>query len=80
MNSTETAAQIAAMLHQTRSTTWSADRALELSAAIREQPAEVLAMALITYSTGLLGASRQIVALQIDCANGQIARDEGRLQ
>lgn len=80
MTTTETAAHIAALLHQTRSTTWSTDRALELSAAIRDQPAEVLAMALITYSTGLLGASRQVVELQIGCQQSQAARGAGELQ
>jgi hypothetical protein len=76
----ESAAHIAELLHLTRSSTWSTDRALELSAAMRDRSAETLAMALITYSTGLLRASRQVVALQIDCEKSQIARDEGRLQ
>jgi hypothetical protein len=75
-----TVAHIAELLHQTRSTTWCTDRALELSAAMRNQPSEVLAMALISYSAGLLGASRQVVALQLDCAKSQAARDAGELQ
>lgn len=81
MNTTnETAAHIAELLHLTRSTSWTSDSALELSAAMRDQPPYVLAMALLEFSNGLLRASRQVVALEIDCANGQIARDEGRLQ
>lgn len=77
---TESAAHIAELLHLTRSTNWTSDSALQLSAAMRDQPPEVLAMALLQFSNGLLRASRQVVALEIDCANGQIARDEGRLQ
>ena len=80
MTPKETAHKIAAMLHESRGTHWNSDTALQLSAAMRGKAPEVLAMALITYSTGLLRASRQVVALEIDCANGQIARDEGRLQ
>jgi hypothetical protein len=77
---TEKASRITELLHQTRSTHWTSDSALQLSAAMRGQPPEVLAMALLQFSNGLLRASRQVVALQIDCEQGQIARDEGRLQ
>jgi hypothetical protein len=80
MNSKEYSARIVELLHQARSTSWTSDSALQLSAAMRGQPAEVLAMALLEFSNGMLRASRQVVALEIDCANGQIARDEGRLQ
>lgn len=80
MNKNEPAARIAELLHKTRSTNWTSDSALELSAAMRYQPPEVLAMALLEFSNGLLRSSRQVVALQIDCANGQIERDAGRLQ
>lgn len=80
MTTTETAANIAALLHESRGTHWNLDTALQLSAAMRGQPPEVLAMALLEFSNGLLRASRQVVALEIDCANGQMARDEGRLQ
>lgn len=80
MNTNTTASHIAGLLHETRSTSWSTDRTLELSAAMRDQPAEVLAMALITYMSDLLRASRQVVGLQIDCAKSQKAAEEGRLQ
>lgn len=80
MTPKKTAEHIASLLHETRSTSWSTDRALELSASIRDQPAEALALALISYTAGLLGASRQVITLQIDCQKSQDARDEGRLQ
>lgn len=80
MNATNQAERIATLLHMTRAPSWTSDRTLELSAAMKGQPPEVLAMALLQFSQGLLRASRQVVALQLDCANGQAARDEGRLQ
>lgn len=76
----KTAAHIAELLHLTRSTSWTSDSALELSAAMRDQSAETLAMALITYTTGLLRASRGVVELQLGCQQSQAARDEGLLQ
>lgn len=80
METTTAAERIAALLHMTRTASWTSDNTLELSAAMKGQPPDVLAMALLQFSQGLLRASRQVVALQIDCANGQAARDEGRLQ
>lgn len=81
MNTTEQIAErIAALLHMTRASSWTSDHSLKLSAAMKGQPPEVLAMALLQFSQGLLRASRQVIALQIDCANGEIARDEGGLQ
>lgn len=82
MNTTSTTAaeRIATLLHMSRTASWTSDQTLELSAAMKGQPPEVLAMALLQFSQGLLHASRQVVELQIDCANGQAARDEGRLQ
>lgn len=80
MTTTETAAKIAALLHESRGTHWNSDTALQLSAAMRGQPPEVLAMALLEFSNGLLRASRNVVSLEIDCANSQAARDAGGLQ
>lgn len=47
---------------------------------MRHQPAEVMALALLEFSAGLLNASRQVVALQIDCETAVAERDAGRLQ
>ncbi len=80
MTPTETAANIAAILHETRSASWSTDRALELSAATINQPPEVLAMALVTYTHALLRASKAVLSMQVDCEKSQAARDAGELQ
>lgn len=77
---TETAAHIAELLHLTRSTNWTSDSALELSAATLNQPAHVLALALLEFSSGLLRASKSVLEIQLDCANSQKAAEEGRLQ
>lgn len=83
MTQNQTVAHIASLLHQSRSASWTSNHTLELSGAMKGQPPEVLAMALLEYSQGLLNASRQVVSLQIDCETAIAERDEqtgGRLQ
>lgn len=81
MNAQLTAAlKIAELLHRSRSASWTSDHTLELSAAMRNQPAEIMALALLEFSQGLLKASHQVVALQIDCETAIAERDSGRLQ
>lgn len=80
MTPTETALHIAGLLHESRSSRWTSDRALELSAAMRGQRPEVLAMALLDFSNGLLRAARGVVELQIGCQESQAARNAGELQ
>lgn len=64
----ETAARIAGLLHRSRCASWTSDQTLELSAAMRGQPPEVLALALVEYSYAMLRASHGVVSLQIDAA------------
>lgn len=83
MTPNQNASHIAALLHQTRSASWTSDRTLELSAAMKGQSAEVLAMALLEFSQGLLRASHGVVSIQINAAiTEQIIaeRDSGLLQ
>lgn len=68
MTTNQNASHIAALLHQTRSASWTSDRTLELSAAMKGQSAEVLACALLQYSQGLLRAAHGAVTIQLDCA------------
>lgn len=65
---TQAAERIAALLHQTRSAGWTYDRTFELTAAMRGQAPETLALALMLYTQGLLNASRQVLTLQRDAA------------
>lgn len=76
----QAASRIAELLHRSRSASWTSDHSLELSAAMRHQPPEILALALLEFSQGLLKASRQVVSLQIDCETAVAERDAGRLQ
>lgn len=86
MTPNQTASKIAALLHLSRSASWTSDHCLELSGAMKGQPPEVLACALLEFSRSLLRASRQVVTLQIDAAIVEqviAERDEqtgGRLQ
>lgn len=79
-------ARIAELLHQTRSASWTSDHCLELSGAMKGQPAEILALALLEFSQGMLRAARQVVTIQRDAAITEqvmCERDEqtgGRLQ
>lgn len=72
----ETVQKIAELLHRSRSASWTSDHTLELSGAMKGQPPEVLALALLEYSQGLLKASRGVVSLQIDAAVTEALLDE----
>lgn len=62
------ASRIAELLHRSRCASWTSDHCLELSAAMRNQPPEVLACALLEFSQSMLRASRQVVTTQINAA------------
>lgn len=62
------ALRIAELLHRSRSASWTSDCTLELSAAMRHQPPEVLACALLEYSQAMLRAAHGVVSIQINAA------------
>lgn len=82
----QAASHIAELLHRSRSASWTSDCTLELSAAMRNQPAEILALALLQFSQSMLRAAKQVVTIQLDAAVTDevlAERDEqtgGRLQ
>lgn len=81
MNTQLTAAsKIAELLHRSRCASWTSDHTLDLSAAMRNQPPEVLACALLEFSQNMLCAAHGVVSLQIDCETAVAERDAGRLQ
>lgn len=54
----EHAVHIAELLHMARNATWTTDQTLELSAALKGQSTEILAMGLLLFASGLLLAAR----------------------
>lgn len=83
MTPNQNASKIAELLHRSRCTSWTSDHCLELSGAMRNQPPEVLALALLEFSQGLLRASHGVVSIQLHAAITEqviAERDAGRLQ
>lgn len=66
---TQNAQNIAALLHQSRSpSSWTLAQVHELVAAVRSATELETKLALLSFVSGLLAASRQIVTLQRDAA------------
>lgn len=81
-NAQKHARHIAELLHLARNSGWTTDGAIELSGAMKDQPSEVLALALLIFSNDLLRAARSVTALQIAVARAEDERDAlgGQLQ
>jgi hypothetical protein len=74
------AQRIAELLHLSRNATWTTDQTLELSAAVKGQSTEILAMALLLFSGGLLLAARSATQLEREVVIAEAELDErGRL-
>lgn len=67
--------KITALLHETRATTWSADKAMELAHLLNEVTTYEKAIAVMEYSRGLLLTSRNILQFQITAAVAEAERD-----
>lgn len=81
----EHVARIAGLLHQTRSASWTSDRSLELSAAMKTATPGEMALALLEFSHDLLRAAKSVTELQLNAAIGEQVMNErdatgGRLQ
>ena len=64
----EKSESIAALLHQTRSSSWTVDDTLSLSAAIKGATADEAAMALISFTLGMLASAHSATLLQRETA------------
>ena len=64
----QNAQRIAGLLHQTRSASWTIEQTHELVAAVREASEVETKLALLSYTMGMLTASRSCLMLQRDAA------------
>lgn len=65
---TPSSERIAELLHRTRSPGWSADDTLALSAAVKGITADDAHLALLSFVTGMLSASRGCLLIARDAA------------
>lgn len=75
-NAKEHAQHIAELLHLARTPGWTTDQTLELTAALKGQSTEVLAMAVLLFGGGLLLAARSATELQREVAIAEAEIDE----